>query len=326
MKKLLEVNNLRLSFSIQNRKLHAVQGVSFDLFENEVLGIVGESGCGKSVLMHSLLRLSPSHIESGSALFQGRDLLRMPLKQLRSIRGRQIGMIFQDSMTSLNPTMRIGKQILEPLLHHKIASFSEARERVMQLLKWTGLSHPKMRYQQFPHELSGGMRQRVLIAMALAAAPKLLIADEPTTALDPTIQRQILDLLKSLRSSSQMGQIIISHDMRVIQALCDRVLVMYAGKIVEEGAVQNILTEPRHPLTKMLLRSIPSFASKKGEKLFTIEGSQPSLYGASKGCSFSNRCPFTMDICLKKAPAMKNGSACWLHEKNEETHIVLSSS
>lgn len=313
-KLLLDVQNLSASFSIQGQKLHAVRGASFQLFEGEAIGIVGESGCGKSALVQSLLRLVPSTIETGSVLFNGIDLLRLSLEGLRAVRGRGIGVVFQDPMTALNPTMRIGAQIEETLLYHRMANRHVAKTRAIELLRLTGVPDPELRYTQFPHQLSGGMRQRVLIAIALTASPRILIADEPTTALDPTIQAQIIHLLKHLRALFRMSQIIITHDIGVVASLCDRVLVMYAGKIIEEGAVSDVLTAPRHPYTKMLLHSRPTLQSKRGEKLFTIEGSPPSLFSPPSGCPFAARCPHAMPICGQKPPPLSQNAACWLYD------------
>lgn len=313
MKPLLDVQNLSAHFSIQGKKLHAVRGVSFQLFEGEAVGIVGESGCGKSALVQSLLRLVPTTIEGGSAFFDGKDLLSLSLNELRSIRGRGIGMVFQDPMTALNPTMPIGAQIRESLCVHRLASKKEAEARALDLLQLTGVSDPEIRLAHYPHQLSGGMRQRVLISIALAASPRILIADEPTTALDPTVQAQIIHLLKELRHRLKMSQIIISHDISAVANLCDRILVMYAGKIVEEGQVQTVLREPRHPYTKMLLHSLPTLSSRRGEKLFAIEGSPPSLFSPPAGCPFASRCPHAMKICAMEFPPMQQNAACWLY-------------
>ncbi len=308
---LLDVQNLSVSFSIQDRKLHAVRDVSFQLNEGEIIGIVGESGCGKSALVQSLLRLIPSKIETGKVLFDGVDLLQLTPERLRAIRGREIGMIFQDPMTSLNPTMQIGAQITESILYHRLAAPKAAQERAIELLRLTGVPDPEARYTQFPHQLSGGLRQRVLIAIALAAKPRILIADEPTTALDPTIQAQILHLLKQLK----MSQIVITHDIGAVASLCDRVLVMYAGKIVEAGTAQDVLTAPKHPYTKMLLYSLPTLQTKRGEKLYAIEGSPPSLFTPPPGCPFAARCPHAMNICAREFPPTHENTACWLHNE-----------
>ncbi len=324
-KPLLDVQNVNASFSIQGRRLHAVRSVSFQLFEGEAIGIVGESGCGKSALVQSLLRLVPASIESGTVLFDGVDLLSLSMAELRKIRGRGIGMVFQDPMTALNPTMQIGQQIQEPLRIHRVADKREAKTRALELLRLTKVPDPEIRLTQFPHQLSGGMRQRVSIAIALAAHPRILIADEPTTALDPTVQAQIIHLLKELRHELKMSQIIITHDIGAVASLCDRVLVMYAGKIVEEGPVDGILNEPRHPYTKMLLLSRPSLRSKRGEKLFAIEGSPPSLFSPPAGCPFAARCPHAMKICESAFPPVNQNAACWLYdEKDSDVHAAFT--
>ncbi|MBF8264014.1 MAG: peptide transporter ATP-binding protein [Parachlamydiales bacterium] len=317
MSKILNVQNLSVSFTIQGRKLHAVRGVSFDLDVGEAVGIVGESGCGKSVAIQSLTRLipsPPSYIESGSVFFDGVDLLKLSMNELRSVRGREIGMVFQDPMTSLNPTMKIGSQILEGILHHRLASKKEAEARAIELLHLVGIPDPPLRFSQFPHQLSGGMRQRALIATALAARPRILIADEPTTALDPTIQTQILELLKQLRRRLNMSLILISHDIGVVASLCDRVIVMYAGKIVEQGPVAGVLNTPKHPYTRMLLHSLPRLDSGHGQKLFAIEGSPPSLYAPPQGCPFAERCPEAMNICERTPPPAFSSVCCWRYD------------
>ena len=298
---LLKIQDLCVSFSIQGRKLQAVRGLDFDLLPGEALGIVGESGSGKSAALSSLLRLTPNAIiERGSALFEGQDLFQLGEKQLRSIRGQKIGMIFQDPMSSLNPTLRIGDQIAEALLYHNITTKKGAHQRTLELLDLVGIPDPATRALQYPHELSGGMRQRVLIAIALAPNPQILIADEPTTALDPTLQAQILHLLKDLRKHLQMSLILISHDIGVVASLCDRILVMYTGLIIESGSVIDVLTKPRHPYTQMLLRSRPNIAAKT--RLIPIEGSPPDLFCPPQGCPFAARCPHAMEICQSRMP------------------------
>lgn len=258
MKHLLDVQDLALSFSIQGEKTAVVQGIHFSLQEGEALGIIGESGSGKSVTVQSLLRLTPSLIDKGKAFFDGVDLLQLSTKGLQGIRGRKIGLVFQDSATALNPTMSIGAQLLEPMLFHGLATKQNARARGLDLLHLVGISDPRTRFSQYPHQLSGGMRQRVLIAIALAGEPRILIADEPTSALDPAIQIQIIELFKELRQKLKMSQIIISHDIGVISSLCERMLVMQAGRIVEQGTTQEILRFPQHPYTRLLLQSKPS--------------------------------------------------------------------
>lgn len=262
MKKILDVQNLSISFSIQGQKFNAVQNVNFSLHEGESIGIVGESGSGKSATVLSILRLIPSQIEQGQAIFQGQDLLQLSQKDLQSIRGKKIGVVFQDPMTSLNPTMKIGSQITEGIIHHRLASRFRAKQRAIELLHLVGIPDPSSFLSHYPHQLSGGMRQRVLISIALAANPHILIADEPTTALDPTIQAQILELLKNLRKQLNMSLILVSHDIGVVASLCDRVLVMYQGKIVEHGTASEVLNTPQHPYTQMLLHSLPASDTK----------------------------------------------------------------
>lgn len=321
MAKILDVQNLTVSFSIHGQQLHAVRGASFDLYEGESIGIVGESGCGKSVAVQSLTRLIPSPpslIQAGRVIYRGIDLLQTSFKCLRSIRGREIGMIFQDPMTSLNPTMKIGSQILEGPLYHSIFNRQEARLRAIELLHLVGIPEPELRFSQFPHQLSGGMRQRVMIAIALAAKPLILIADEPTTALDPTIQVQILALLKDLQQRLNMSLILISHDIGSIARVCDRIFVMYAGKIVENGSAAEVLNSPSHPYTQKLLGALPTLKSAHGEPLCTILGSPPSLFDTIAGCSFAPRCPLAMPICSQKPPPFLSRAACWLHSKTSE--------
>ena len=311
MRRLLEVKDLKVSFSIQGRKLQAVRDISFNLLEGEAIGIVGESGCGKSAAVSALVRLVPEKaIEAGRVLLEGKDILQMKEKELLSVRGQKIGMIFQDPMTSLNPTMKIGDQIIESLLYHRISPKKEAKKRALELLELVGIPEPALRYSQYPHELSGGMRQRVLIAIAIAPNPKILIADEPTTALDPTLQAQILHLLKDLQKRLKMSLIIISHDIGVVASLADRLLVMYAGKIIETGSAQDVLTKPRHPYTEMLLRSLPRIDLPS--RLIPIEGSPPDLFSPPKGCPFAARCERAMNICKQKMPS--DELVCHLHD------------
>ena len=314
---MLDVQNLTVSFLSQGQKLHAVRDVSFSLAEGEAIGIVGESGCGKSATVHTLTRLIPSPpsvIEAGKVLLNGIDLLTLPMNKIRSIRGREIGMIFQDPMTALNPTMKIGSQIIESLIFHKMASRKLAKEKAIHLLNLVNIPEPELRFSEFPHQLSGGMRQRALIAMALAASPRILIADEPTTALDPTVQTQILDLISRLRKQLNMSLILISHDIGIVANLCDRVLVMYAGKIVEHGSVIEVLTKPLHPYTRMLLQSLPHLDSEYGKKLLPIDGSPPSLFSPPKGCPFAGRCPEMMNICQNVPPPSSGRAACWRNQ------------
>ncbi|GAB2702976.1 ABC transporter ATP-binding protein [Paenibacillus thermoaerophilus] len=313
---LLTVRDLRVSFRMYAGEVQAVRGVNFTVAKGEVLAIVGESGCGKSVTAQTIMRLiptPPSVIKSGSILFDGKyDLAKLSDREMERIRGSQIGMIFQDPMTSLNPTMTIGKQISETIMKHNRVSKDEAMKRALELLKQVGLSNPEGRLKQYPHELSGGMRQRVMIAMALACNPKLLIADEPTTALDVTIQAQIMDLMRELQSKTGASIILITHDLGVVAESAQRVIVMYAGKVVEEGSVEEVFYEPKHPYTWGLLRSVPRLDTQSDE-LVPIPGTPPDLYAPPKGCSFAARCPYAMEICLERDPVLADVNA-WTEE------------
>lgn len=320
MTKLLEVKNLNTSFYTYAGEVKAVRGVSFDVDEKEAVGIVGESGCGKSVTMMSILRLlgDTGKIKEGEALFNGVDLVKITDKEMLKIRGNDLSMVFQDPMTSLNPVYTIGNQLMEPLLKHKNMSKSEARAKCIELLNMVGIPEPEKRLKQYPHEFSGGMRQRVMIAMSLTCEPKLLIADEPTTALDVTIQAQILDLMKSLKDKLGMSVILITHDLGVVADLCNRINVMYGGKIIEKGTKRDIFYRPSHPYTLGLLGSIPNPKTLTKEKLKPIEGQPPDLLNPPKGCPFVKRCKYAMKICDIKMPPYFNineghDSACWLH-------------
>lgn len=314
---LLEVKNLHVKF----RSLHAVRGVSFSLSEGEILGIVGESGCGKSATAKALIQLNPRHTSelTGEVLYHGDNLAVFPETKMRSIRGKEIGMIFQDPMTSLNPTLKIGKQIMEGYLRHfPSAPQRQAREVALEMLHKVGIPHPEERFDTFPHTLSGGMRQRAMIALALACKPKILIADEPTTALDVTIQAQILDLLKNLQQETSI--ILITHDMSVVAKMCDKVLVMYAGQIVESAPVDQIFADPQHPYTRRLLAAIPRLNQAKDHPLIPIEGTPPNLSHPLKGCGFCARCPDAMNICARQQPPLyelnpEHHSACFKHDR-----------
>src|ERR1700730_284943 len=279
---ILEVNNLQVSFKMYTGEVQAVRGVSFTLNKGEVLAIVGESGCGKSVTAQTLMRLvpsPPSYIKAGSIMFDGKhEITKLSEHQMEKIRGEEMGMIFQDPMTSLNPTMTIGSQITEGLRKHQRMSRKEAKFRAVEILKLVGMSNPNERIHQYPHELSGGMRQRVMIAIALACNPKLLIADEPTTALDVTIQAQIIDLLRDIQEKTETSIILITHDLGVVAEMAQRVIVMYAGKVVEQGNVDDIFYNPKHPYTWGLLRSIPRLDNDKHDDLVPIPGTPPDLY------------------------------------------------
>ena len=295
---LLEVTDLRTHFHTRNGVVRAVDGVSFSLEKGETLGLVGESGSGKSVTCQSLLRLVPQPPArlAGRALFAGTDLLSCPARELRAIRGRRIGMIFQDPMTSLNPYLRISEQLIEPLLIHEKLSRRDALARGLAMLEAVGINDAAARLHHYPHEFSGGMRQRVMIAMALIARPELLIADEPTTALDVTVQAQILDLIRRLQRELGMAVIFITHDLGVVAGLCDRVQVMYAGRIVESATTTALFARPQHPYTRALQRSIPAL-QPKGAELFTIPGLPPDLSRLPPGCPFAPRCEFAVEKC-----------------------------
>jgi oligopeptide transport system ATP-binding protein len=318
---LLEVKDLRVSFRTYAGEVQAVRGVSFSLKKGEVLAIVGESGCGKSVTAQTLMRLiptPPSYIKSGSIMFDGKtDITKLSNKQMEKIRGSEIGMIFQDPMTSLNPTMKIGDQITEGLIKHEGLSKKAATEKAIEILKLVGINSPEGRIHQYPHELSGGMRQRVMIAIALACSPKLLIADEPTTALDVTIQAQIIDLMKTISVKTDSSIILITHDLGVVADMAQRVVVMYAGKIIEQGTVDEIFYNPQHPYTWGLLRSVPRLDTNANEELVPIPGTPPDLFAPPKGCAFAARCPYAMNQCLEVDPehttlSETHSSACWL--------------
>ncbi|MGI6712153.1 MAG: ABC transporter ATP-binding protein [Bacillota bacterium] len=320
MDEILEVNDLKVSFFLPEGEIQAVRGVDFNLFQGEVLAIVGESGSGKSVTAQAIMRLlpePPGKILNGKVLFQGVNLLQLSKKQMQKIRGQEIGMIFQDSATSLNPTMPIGKQIAEMLVFHRKISWKDVTSETIELMKMVGLSAPEERMGQYPHQLSGGMRQRIMIAIALAGNPKILIADEPTAALDATIQLQIMLLLKSIQEKTGIGIIIISHNLGVVADLAARIIVMYAGKIMELGPADKILLSPQHPYTFGLIKSWPRFGNTAGKKLFFMPGQPPDLLRPPQGCPFAPRCASSMVICHKIMPPMfhlnrNQRVACWL--------------
>ncbi|MFT5317553.1 MAG: oligopeptide transport system ATP-binding protein [Chlamydiales bacterium] len=326
MVKLLEVNDLRVSFHTYAGVVQAVRGVSFHVDKGEVLGIVGESGCGKSVTAQAIMKLipmPPGEILSGEITFDDMDLNAKTEQELESIRGKEIGMIFQDPMTSLNPTMKVGHQIVEGLVKHLGIPRHEAKFNAVRMLDRVHIPNPQRRYHQYPHELSGGMRQRVMIAMALACHPKLLIADEPTTALDVTIQAQTLDLMKDLKEEMGMSIILITHDLGVVAGTCDRVIVMYAGEVMETGTVEQIFYKPRHPYTQALLKAVPRLDLEKGQELSPIIGSPPNLLHPPSGCPFHPRCKFAMRACESHKPNLQeiqnnHQAACWLHHPHAE--------
>ena len=318
--KILEVKDLHVSFHTYAGEVQAVRGVHFHVNRGEAVAIVGESGCGKSVTAQSMMKLipmPPGEIKKGEILFNGENLVKKSNKQMEAIRGKEIGMIFQDPMTSLNPTMTIGRQITEGLIKHQNMSRSDARKRAVELLSMVGIPQPDKRIEQYPHEFSGGMRQRAMIAIALACSPKLLIADEPTTALDVTIQAQILELMKDLQKKTGTSIILITHDLGVVAEMCDRVIVMYAGKVIESGTVDDIFYNPQHPYTKGLLRSVPRLDLNREEPLTPIYGTPPDLLRPPKGCAFVARCESAMRVCQEFDPEMSDvsrtqKSACWL--------------
>ena len=299
--------------------VHAVGGITYAVEAGEAVAIVGESGCGKSVGAMSILRLipePPGRIVKGEVLFEGRDLLKLSNAEIRDVRGRDIAMIFQEPMTSLNPVFSVGRQLTETLLRHTDMNASQAKERALELLIQVGISDPQRRLEQFPHHLSGGMRQRVMIAMALACDPKLIIADEPTTALDVTIQAQILELMKGLSERLGVAQLIITHNLGVVARYAKRVNVMYAGKIVEMGLAKDIYHNPSHPYTLGLLASVPRLDQARGTKLIPIEGQPPDLARLDEGCAFRPRCRFATERCAQEIPELmtvsdEHRSACW---------------
>ena len=323
-KYILQVKDLHTSFATDAGEVRAVNGVSFNLEPGKTLGIVGESGSGKSVTSYSIMQIlaETGKITGGEVLYRGEDISKWNEKQMQKFRGEKCSIIFQDPMTSLNPVYTIGNQICEMILLHTNKSKQEARERAKELLTLVGINEPEKRLKQYPHELSGGMRQRVMIAIALACEPKLLIADEPTTALDVTIQAQILELMMELKEKLGMAIIMITHDLGVVASMCDRIAVMYAGKVVEYGTTEDIFYNPSHEYTKGLLRSIPKLNEKEHSRLVPIEGSPVDMLNPPAGCPFAPRCDSCMKICLRQMPEYTDisdvhYSACWLLQKAE---------
>ena len=318
--KLLDVCDLETRFKTPDGLIYAVNGVSFTLQSGEIIGLVGESGCGKSVTMLSILRLIPSppgKVVAGSALFKGQDLLKIKDEQIRDIRGAQISMVFQDPMTSFNPVLTIGRQIAEPLEAHLGLSRDQARKRTLELLDMVGIPKAKDRLKDYPHQYSGGMRQRALIAMALACGPQILIADEPTTALDVTIQAQIIELVKQLRDEFDMAIIWITHDLGIIANLSQRVIVMYGGYFIEEADVDELYAQPQHPYTLGLLRSLPRLDYDQPERLVAIDGAPPMLLEKPAYCPFVFRCKFAIEHCQQANPTLQTITpghrvACWV--------------
>ncbi len=318
-KKLLEVKDLKVSFFTPVGEVKAVGGISYELNHGEVMGIVGESGSGKSVEAYSIMGLlqSPGKVVGGSIIFDGEDVLAKDAKEMQAFRGNSVSMIFQNPMTCLNPVYTIGNQLIEAVRCHKRITKKEAGAKAIEMLKLVGINNPERRMNQYPHELSGGMRQRVMIAMGLICDPKMLIADEPTTALDVTIQAQIIELMKDIQRKTRMSIIFITHNLGVVAEICDRVSVMYAGKIVEQGDVEDIFYRPRHPYTLGLLRSMPRVDAEEYERLIPIEGTPVDMLNPPSGCPFGPRCEHCMKICLRMEPPridLGNGhtSSCWL--------------
>ena len=323
---LLEVKDLTFSFRTYAGEVQAVRGVDLSLERGKSLGIVGESGCGKSVTAKSIVRLNPEAprgmYKKGQVLFEGRDLLALPEKEMQKIRAQEIRMIFQDPMTSLNPTMTVGKQIMEGILKYGNKTKEEARKIALDTLALAGIPSPEDRFKQYPHEFSGGMRQRAMIALAMAVNPKLLIADEPTTALDVTIQAQILDLIKDIQKQYNTALIMITHDLGVVANIADDIAVMYAGKVMEYGTAEDIFEHPAHPYTWGVLQSIPPEDTSDRKPLHPILGTPPDLFDPPKGCPFAARCPYAMKVCNQVYPAAyaQEGEghwcSCWLYHPN----------
>jgi oligopeptide transport system ATP-binding protein len=323
---LLNLVDLYVQFNTPEGTIYAVNGVSFDIYEGDAVAIVGESGCGKSVCMMSILGLipiPPGEIPAGQAIFEDRDLLQLSEKDLEQVRGQQIGMIFQDPMTSLNPVLTLGRQLTEALLHHCPMSSEEANQRAIELMELVGISDPERRLRNFPHQFSGGMRQRVMIAMMLACNPKLLIADEPTTALDVTIQAQIVDLVLEIRKKIKMSLIWITHDLGVVANVADRVLVMYGGTIVEEADVDQLYEQPQHPYTMALLAALPNVNQRRSSRLKSIPGAPPIIMSELVGCPFAPRCEFVIDRCHQERPLLEiigpnHKAACFVNPYSGE--------
>jgi oligopeptide transport system ATP-binding protein len=321
MEKVLEVKNLAVSFKTFFGEVEAVRSISFDIGPSETVAIVGESGCGKSVTANSIMQLlpmPPAFFKGGEILLNGENLLNKTEKEMQKIRGNQISMVFQDPMTSLNPTMRIGKQIVEGLIVHQKLSKGDAEKKAIDMLNLVSVPQPEKRIKQYPHEFSGGMRQRVMIALAMVSTPSLLIADEPTTALDVTVQAQILELMKDIQSKLNMSIILITHDLGIVADMSDKVLVMYAGQIVEEGLTMEIFNDTKHPYTKKLLASVPRLDMSRDKPLHSIHGTPPDLYIPPAGCSFYDRCDYGMKICKNHMPdfvshSPTHKSKCWLN-------------
>ncbi|MFB5676961.1 ABC transporter ATP-binding protein [Paenibacillus terreus] len=317
---LVEFRHLKTHFHTSNGVVKAVNDVSFKIREGETLCVVGESGCGKSVTAMTMMRLLDSpHSSAGEIWFEGQNLLSLNMKQMQRIRGNEISIIFQEPMSSLNPVLTIGEQIMEPLLMHTLMSNREAKERAIELIRLVGISRPEMIFKSYPHELSGGMRQRIMIAIALSCNPKLLIADEPTTALDVTIQAQILDLMRDLKDKMKTSIMLITHDLGVVAEMADYVVVMYAGNVIEEASVFDLFKSPKHPYTQGLLKAKPVI-NQRQERLYSIPGQVPNPLDLENNCHFHERCECCMQICKEKAPPFRahgqgHKVACWLYEE-----------
>jgi peptide/nickel transport system ATP-binding protein len=323
MQPLLEVKNLRVEFPTRHGTLVALDDISFDIAPGEILGVVGESGAGKSLTGAAIIGLlePPGRVAAGQILLDGRRIDNLDADAMRHVRGKQIGAVFQDPLTSLNPLYTVGRQLVETILTHLPMNEAQARERAIDLLRQTGIPAPEARIDQYPHQFSGGMRQRVVIALALAAEPRLIVADEPTTALDVSIQAQIIALLKRLAKDKGAAVMLVTHDMGVIAETCDRVAVMYAGRIAELGPVQAVIHEPAHPYSRGLMGSIPAMDEDR-ERLLQIDGAMPRLNAIPPGCAFNPRCPHAFDRCRQQRPdlmpARKTRAACWLHDETAE--------
>lgn len=321
---ILEVKNLKTEFSSEEGIVEAVNGVSFSIPKGKTVCIVGESGCGKSVTAMSIMGListPPGRIVGGEIFFEGKDLLKIPRKKMRRIRGNELAMIFQEPMSSLNPVLTIGEQLMEPLIEHLLLTKKQAKERALSLIELVEIGRKEEVFYSYPHQLSGGMLQRIMIAVALSCNPHLLIADEPTTALDVTIQAQILELIKSLKKEKEMSILMITHDLGVVAEMADYVVVMYAGKVIEEGEVVELFKNPKHPYTKGLLKAKPIIGQRQ-KRLYSIQGQVPNLTKLQESCYFHDRCEHCMEICRVKSPSLKevesnHQTACWLYEKEE---------
>jgi dipeptide transport system ATP-binding protein len=331
MEKVLEVKDLHVTFATYGGEVKAVRGVTFELHKGETLAIVGESGCGKSVTSQSIMGLIPNppgKITAGEILFKGKDLTRLKEPELRKIRGADISMIFQDPMTALNPTLTIGEQIMEGIMEHEGISRAEAKRKTVEMLHLVGIPGPESRLKQYPHQFSGGMRQRIVIAMALVCQPEVLIADEPTTALDVTIQAQILELFKEIQKKTGVSIILITHDLGVVAQVADRIAVMYAGKIVEAGNRRDIFYNPQHPYTRGLLNSVPRL-DMEGAELVPIGGSPPDLFSPPAGCPFAARCDYAMEVCDRAYPIKTHITSghhvdCWLQDERAKKLFAVN--